>query len=146
MKIVIWICIALLAGVSWCTSQQDHTNAEMFKLADTEFYDYIWELGIDQKLFAEPIIENQPNDVKSYKWLAIGSEKNPIGIVVYVSKSKKVEPELILFPHGNILEHSGWIKLLGTRPRNDPSNDAVNKFLCLFREINCAEKSQNTFK
>ncbi len=140
MKAVILFCVVLFAGVSWCTSQQDRTNSEMFKLADTEFFDYIWELGIDQKLFAEPIIENRPNDVKSYKWLAIGSENNPIGVIVVVSKSKDIEPELIPIPNnGNFLDNSGWRKLLGTRPHDDLSADPLFKFLCKFSERYCAK-------
>ncbi|MDZ4217649.1 MAG: hypothetical protein U1D70_01310 [Methylobacter sp.] len=139
MKAFILIGAMLFFGVSWCTSQQDRTNAEMFKLADEVFFDYIWELAIDQNLFAEPIIEAHPNGVKSYKWLAIGSENNPIGIEVYVSKSKDVEPELIPIPRGYVFDNSEWHKLLGTRSHDDLSSDPLFKFLCKFSERYCAK-------
>ena len=108
----------------------------MFKLADEAFFDYIWELAIDQNLFAEPIIEAHPNGVKSYKWLAIGSENNPIGVEVRVSKAKNIEPELIPIPIGvYVFENDAWKKLLRTRPRSDPSFE----FLCEYSKHFCAK-------
>ncbi len=136
MKVFLLICtvVALFSG---CTMQKDRTDAEMFKLADEAFFDYIWELAIDQKLFAEPIIETRQNGVKSYKWLAIGSENNPIGTEVRVSRAKNIEPELIPIPIGvYVFENDAWKKLLGTRPRSDPSFE----FLCKYSTSFCAKK------
>lgn len=132
MKTFILIGAMLFFGVSWCTSQQDRTNAEMFKLADEAFFDYIWELAIDQSRFAEPIIEAHPNGIKSYKWLAIGSENNPVGVELYVAKSKKIEPELI-----QIGDFEAWRPFMGTRPRNDPAFEFLFKLLCNYWDRYC---------
>ncbi len=130
VKFFLLICTVVVL-FSGCTTQKDRTDAEMFKLANEAFQDYLWELGIDRKLFTAPIIEEQQNGVKSYKWLAIGSENNPIGLEIRATKASNIELDWLF-----IGDSDAWLKLRGTRPQND-----IYFQLCNYFTYFCAKKN-----
>jgi len=82
----------------------------MFKAADKVYEDYLFEYGIDGALFKPPATKTIQGGSRSYKWIANGSERKPVGIEVIVQRNKFTKPEMILI--GNT---DGWIPLLGTR-------------------------------
>lgn len=82
----------------------------MLESAKKVYQNYLFEYGIDSKLFSLPIVEDRQDGTRSYKWLAIGTEGNPAGVEVLVTKTKGTKPEWIL-----IGTKDAWLPLVNTK-------------------------------
>lgn len=116
------IFISTLIFFLGCTSQKERTDTEMFELAEELFKDYLFELRVDNKLFALPIIEEKQSGTKSYRWLTAKSVTSPIGVELHIPRQKKMDPEWI-----QIGSFDDWRPLMGTAP-SPPENEIYKWF------------------
>ncbi len=111
MKKLLPIC-AVIIFLLGCNNKENSPDAEMFNTANKVYQDYLFEYGIDSKIFSLPIIETQLDGTKSFKWIAIDSKKNVVSVEVLVVKTNDTKPELILT--GN---NDAWLHLMNTKER-----------------------------
>ena len=84
----------------------------MFEAAGQVFSDYLFEYGIDPILFLAPIVTDQSNGDKGYKWITTGARGIPVGIEVIVKKRKNSKIEWVLIGHTG-----AWLPLVGSKNR-----------------------------
>lgn len=111
MKYFYVVC-AVIAIFSCCYFQGDRTDAEIFEVANEVYKDYLFEYGIDNALFSSFNMEARQDGQKRYKWIAIGSKGDMVGVEVIVSKKKNIKPEMIL-----IGDTDAWIPFVGSKTK-----------------------------
>ena len=111
MRKVSVLC-TILTFLYGCGTLIHRTDEEMFKAAQKVYEDYLFEYGIDGTLFESPTSKTLGGDNRSYKWIARGTERKPVGIEVIVTRNKLTRPEMIL-----IGDADGWRPLVGSKKR-----------------------------
>lgn len=96
-----------------CSGRDKRTDSEMVQAATAVYQDYLFEYGIDGKLFL-PATETLSDETKIYKWTAIGSASNLVGVSVTVTRMKNVKPEMTL-----IGSTDAWLPLVGSKRKAD---------------------------
>lgn len=110
--VLIFCAVAVFFLLVSCTIQEEQTDMEMYESANEVYRDYLFEYGIDSTLFSSPTIESRENGRKSYKWIAFGTEDEPVGVEVIVANKKGAKPEMILI--GNT---EAWFPFVGSKRR-----------------------------
>lgn len=93
-----------------CGQNYERGDKEMLEIANNIYENYIFEYRVDAALFAPLKVKELNDGIKSYQWIISGSELDPIGIEVFVSKNKSSDTEWVL--HG---DKDQWLPLINTK-------------------------------
>jgi len=85
------------------------SDVEMFSVANNLYEVYIFEFAIDSGLFPSLTIENRQDDSKCYRWIAKGTEDDPVGIQIIVDREKGSEPKM------TSIGWEKWDELVGSK-------------------------------